>query len=245
MRYFVQLQYNGANYHGWQKQPDAITVQEKLDQGLSKLLNQPIESVGSGRTDKGVHAKAQIAHFDTNKLIPENFAFRLNAVLPFDIVIDKVVQVQDEAHARFDAESRAYQYYLSYKNDPFLHGLFYKYTKQLDFDLMNEACKVLFKHKDFESFSKVHTDVKTFNCDIFEAYWKKENQQYVFYIKANRFLRNMVRAIVGTLLEVGTRNISIQDFEHVILAKDRCKAGTSVPAEGLFLSEVNYPSSLF
>jgi len=245
MRYFLKLHYKGTKYHGWQKQPNAITVQAVLDDALSKFFRQEVLSVGSGRTDTGVHAKTQVVHIDIAHAFDTNRAlYSLNGILPYDIVIDEIYAVKEGVHARFAPVSRAYQYYLSYQADAFSHGLFYHYKKPLDFDKMNEVAKVLFEYIDFESFSKVHTDVHTFNCKITEAYWREENGVYIFYIKADRFLRGMVRTIVGTLLEVGKGNLDIEGFENIILQKSRKVAGSAVPAQGLFLWEVNYPKDV-
>ena len=217
-------------------------MQGLLDTALSTYLRAEISTVGSGRTDSGVHAYTQLAHFEFDKtLIPREINYRLNALLPHDIVVKEVYQVNSDAHARFSPTSRAYQYYLSSESDPFRHGLFYYFYKEVDYDLMNEAAKILFEFTDFESFSKKHTDVHTFNCKITEAYWREEKGIYIFYIKADRFLRGMVRTIVGTLLEVGTGNLSLEGFKEIIKQKDRQAAGRAVPADGLFLWEVNYP----
>jgi len=242
MRYFIQLQYKGTDYHGWQKQPNATTVQECLEKALSTYLRTNISITGSGRTDSGVHAHIQVAHFDyTPNLDERETVYRLNALLPHDIVVNRLYAVSEDAHARFSPEARAYQYFLSDKRTPFREGLYYYFSKKLDFEVMNQAAKLLYRFRDFESFSKVHTDVHTFHCNITEAYWREENETAIFYIKADRFLRGMVRTIVGTLIDVGLHKIDCHDFENIILQKNRKKAGRAVPAEGLFLWEVNYP----
>jgi tRNA pseudouridine38-40 synthase len=245
-RYFIFLAYNGKNYCGWQIQPNGITVQEKLEQGLSLLLRTSISVTGAGRTDTGVHARKMIAHFDYDgdDLQPELLTDKLNRILPFDIAVDSIVPVSQEAHARFDAVSRTYKYYLMQEKNPFYYDTAYKITHPLDFNRMNQAAALLLEYIDFTSFSKLHTDVKTNNCLIMKAEWKKEGECWVFTIEADRFLRNMVRAIVGTLLEVGRGKLSVADFLEIIESKDRGKAGTSAPAHALFLHEVKYREEL-
>lgn len=246
MRYFLYLSYNGTRYHGWQKQPKSISVQEVLEEKLSIVLRKPIELVGSGRTDSGVHAKLQVAHFNFDEALNLNDCiYKFNKILPPDIAIHNLVKVKEEAHARFDALSRSYEYYIDLLKNPFRTGLSYHYTNTLDVAAMNEAAKHLLGKQDFESFSKVKTDVHTFNCDIFEARWEKDNDQLIFYVSANRFLRGMVRALVGTLLDVGTGKISSADFKQIIAAKDRTKAGRAVPPHGLYLTDIIYPKENF
>jgi tRNA pseudouridine38-40 synthase len=243
MRYFIECAYRGSNYSGWQIQNNALTIQEVIEKALSILLKHKIEITGSSRTDAGVHAKQQMAHFDVDEEIDnlENLVYRANKVLPFDISIQQIYIVGDDYHSRFEAISRKYEYRISRKKNPFQRGLSYEFNGNLNIDQMNEACKILFKYIDYQCFSKINTDVLTFNCTISEAHWVEEaDNLLVFHIKANRFLRGMVRAIVGTLLEIGLGKISVSDFEKIILSKDRKKAGWSVPAEGLFLMEVNY-----
>jgi tRNA pseudouridine38-40 synthase len=243
MRYFIECSYRGTNYSGWQIQNNALAVQEVIEKGLTTLLKQKIVITGSSRTDAGVHAEQQMAHFDVQEEIDnlENLVYRINKVLPFEISIQKIFKVADRYHSRFEAVSRKYEYRISSKKNPFLRGLTFEFNGNLDINLINEACLILFKYTDFQCFSKIHTDVLTFNCTILEAQFIEEaNNVIVFHIKANRFLRGMVRAIVGTLLEVGLGKISLVEFEEIILSKDRKKAGWSVPAEGLFLMEVNY-----
>ncbi len=243
MRYFIECSYRGTKYCGWQIQENANTVQAEIEKALSILLKKSISIIGSSRTDTGVHAVQQIAHFDIENemLNPENLTYRLNKILPFDISIKRIFPVKDNYHCRFEATSRKYEYYISPLKNPFQRGLYYEFNQDLDLDSMSKACKILFQHLDFECFSKIKTDVNTFNCTIMEAFWeRKENDELVFHIKANRFLRGMVRAIVGTLLEVGARKLSVDDFEQIILSRNRKKAGRAVPAEGLFLMEVNY-----
>jgi tRNA pseudouridine38-40 synthase len=243
MRYFIECAYRGTNFSGWQIQNNALAVQEVIEKALSTLLKRKIDITGSSRTDAGVHAMQQMAHFDFQEEINnlDNLVYRINKVLPFDISIQRIFIVEDDYHSRFEAISRKYEYRISRKKNPFQRGLSYEFNGDLDINLMNEACKILFFNTDFQCFSKIHTDVLTFNCTIIEARWEEKiGDLLVFHIKANRFLRGMVRAIVGTLLEVGLGKISLVDFEEIILSKDRKKAGWSVPAEGLFLMEVNY-----
>lgn len=243
MRYFIECSYRGTNYSGWQIQENANTVQAEIEKGLSILMNETISITGSSRTDAGVHAIHQVAHFDTeNKgLNSENLAYRLNKILPFDISIKRIFPVKEDYHSRFEAKSRKYEYHISALKNPFKKGLFYEFNHDLNLELMNEASQKLLQYIDFECFSKIKTDVNTFNCNITEASWeRKENGTLIFQIKANRFLRGMVRAIVGTLVEVGAGKLSVDDFEQIILSKSRKKAGRAMPAEGLFLIEVNY-----
>lgn len=247
-RYFVYLAYNGKAYNGWQVQPNGMTVQQRLEEALTMLLRKPVSIVGAGRTDAGVHARLMVAHFDWVEPIVD-LAFlteKMNRVLPKDIAIYRIVPVRADAHARFDATSRTYQYHVTTCKDPFLHEFAYKWYGRLDVEKMNEACSILFDYIDFTSFSKLHTDVKTNNCRIMRAQWTAEGEgRWVFTIQADRFLRNMVRAIVGTLLEVGRGRMSLEEFRQVIEAKDRCRAGVSVPGQALFLVDVTYPEALF
>ena len=246
-RYFIYLSYNGKPFCGWQIQPNGITVQQRIEEALSTILRRPMSIVGAGRTDAGVHAQLMVAHFDSEEPISDLpfLADKLNRLLPKDIAIDRIVPVAPDAHARFDATSRTYKYYLTAKKNPFNYDLVYRYIGKLDYDLMNEACRVLFEYTDFTSFSKLHTDVKTNNCRIMEAGWKQEVDVWVFNIRADRFLRNMVRAIVGTLLEVGRGKLSLSGFREVIEAKDRGRAGTSAPGHALYLVDVTYPEKIF
>ena len=241
-RYFIHLSYKGTHYHGWQIQPNGISIQEELTKALELILRQKINLTGAGRTDTGVHAKRMTAHFDVENPIVdlESFIARLNNLLPYDIAVSGLEQVASDAHARFDAISRTYQYYLTTKKDPFSNEFAIRITRPLDFEAMNRAAAVLFEYTDFTSFSKLHTDVKTNHCKIIKAHWEQKGDYWVFTIQADRFLRNMVRAIVGTLIEVGRKKISVDDFRMIIEKKDRCAAGTSAPAQGLFLVEVEY-----
>lgn len=241
MRYFIKLAYNGTNYHGWQYQPNATSVQENLNKALQVILNSNINIMGAGRTDTGVHAKEMYAHFDFETPINiQSLIHKLNSFLPKDIVIYDIIPVHDEAHARFDATKRTYEYHINIFKDAFLEDKSWYYHHDLDIDLMNQASKILFNHIDFQCFSKVNTDVNTFECTIFEAHWKKENNTIVFTISANRFLRNMVRAIVGTIVNIGLHKISLDDFNEIIKSKNRNKAGFSVPAHGLYLTKIEY-----
>ena len=245
LRYFIEIAYNGKNYHGWQVQPNAITVQEVLDNTLSTLLRKEIKVTGAGRTDAGVHAKQMFAHFDYEEINDfSSFIFRINSFLPKDISIQDIFEVNEEAHTRFDASRREYEYVISLQKNPFSEGISYLIHQKPDVSLMNEAAKILLNYKDFQCFSRTNTDVKTYYCSINEAYWKEENSQLIFTISADRFLRNMVRAIVGTLLNIGFGKTSLQDFHEIIKSKDRTKAGASAPAHGLFLTKIEYPKSI-
>ena len=245
MRYFIELAYKGTNYHGWQYQPGADSVQETLNKALSLLLKTEIEIVGAGRTDTGVHAKQMFAHFDyETEIDAPQLVHKLNSYLPKDIVVYNILNVPDESHARFDALKRTYEYHIHTTKDAFENEGSYQYQLPLDIDKMNQACQLLFKYNDFECFSKVNTDVRTFNCVIFEAHWQQDRNKLVFTIAADRFLRNMVRAIVGTMINIGTGKISLEDFEKIIESKDRSQAGFSAPAHGLYLTKIEYKKNL-
>lgn len=243
-RYFIELAYNGSSYHGWQIQPEEPTVQEELNRALSILLREEINIVGAGRTDTGVHASFYVAHFDTQKeeIEPEQLAYKLNRITGKGIAISKIYPVSPSMHARFSAQSRTYKYYIDKKKDPFTCDYAWKVYPLPDIKLMNEACHVLYEYTDFTSFSKSHNDVKTNNCKIMEAYWEDTGRQLVFTIKADRFLRNMVRAIVGTLVEIGQGKITSADLRRIIESQNRCNAGSSVPGHALFLHAISYPS---
>jgi tRNA pseudouridine38-40 synthase len=245
-RYFIQLAYNGKDFHGWQIQPNAATVQQTLNDALSLLLSHTINVVGAGRTDTGVHASFFVAHFDLETPVndTEKLAYKLNKILPVSIRIDKIFEVDETMHARFGALSRTYHYFFSLKKEPFLNDFTTFMPYDLDVGKMNAASAILLKHSDFTSFSKLHTDVKTNNCVIDKAEWVKRNDMLIFEVKADRFLRNMVRALVGTLVLVGRNKISTSEFEEIILKKDRGAAGASAKAGGLFLSQIEYPDEI-
>jgi len=246
-RYFIQLSYKGTYYHGWQIQPNASTVQETLENALSTILKEKIETVGAGRTDTGVHARMFYTHFDSLRKElgrDKKILFQLNGILPSDIAVQNIFFVNDDVHARFDALSRTYEYHIHQKKDPFLDDFSYYLYGNPDIEKMNRSAELLFDYTDFTSFSKLHTDVKTNDCKIIQAEWKKENHRLIFTIKANRFLRGMVRAIVGTMLELGFDKICLAEFCKIIEDKDRSKAGFSVPAHGLFLVDIEYPEGL-
>jgi tRNA pseudouridine38-40 synthase len=241
-RYFIKLAFDGAGYHGWQIQKNAHSVQAEINKSLSVCIQQKIETTGCGRTDTGVHARDFYAHFDTEKVIDSNLIrYKLNTMLPATITIRDVFKVENDVHARFDAVSRTYEYKITKIKDPFRVGrAYYKYS-DLDINKMNIAAQKLLKYSDFSCFSKSRTQVKTNNCSIYQAEWKqKKNGLIVFTITANRFLRNMVRAIVGTLIEVGEGLITIEEFEKIIISGKRSNAGLSVPACGLYLTAVKY-----
>ena len=247
MRYFITLSYDGTNYHGWQIQPNGSSVQETLEQALTTLLREETSVVGAGRTDAGVHALKMIAHFDTEQQVDcQRLADKLNRILPPDIAVQCVQPVCDDPHARFSATSRTYHYYVSMAKDPFSRHRAMRLFHAPDFERMNEAACRLFGYTDFTSFSKLHTDVATTNCRIMQARWEQVSEyEWRFVIQADRFLRNMVRAVVGTLLEVGRGKMSVGEFCRVIEKKDRCSAGTSVPGHALFLVDVTYPEGVF
>ena len=241
LRYFIKFSYNGTNYHGWQSQPNAHSVQETLSKALSVVLHSEVSLMGAGRTDTGVHAKEMFAHFDLEMTIDSlKTIHQLNSYLPSDIAIFDIIRVNNDAHARFDATKRTYEYHIHSFKNVFLEQQSWCYKKELDVALMNAAATILLEHEDFQCFSKVNTEVSTFNCKIFEAFWQKENNQYVFTISANRFLRNMVRAIVGTLIKVGLHQITLTEFNAIIESKSRSEAGFSVPAHGLYLTRIDY-----
>lgn len=245
-RYFIELAFDGRAYHGWQIQPNALTVQQVLDRALSTLLRQSIHTVGCGRTDTGVHAKQLYAHFDVSHSAAlddtDRFLYQVNSLLPHDIAAKRLIAVADDAHARFDAVRRSYEYHAHTRKDPFLHGRSWLLREVPDVSAMNAAAEILQQYEDFSCFSKSHTQVHTNLCRITDAEWRWVGDgQLVFYISANRFLRNMVRAIVGTLMEIGRGEHAPEYMHEVIRSKDRSVAGTSVPACGLFLSEVTYP----
>lgn len=245
MRYFIELSYDGTPFVGWQRQPSGDSVQSCLEDALSILFRKPLSIVGAGRTDAGVHAHQLFAHVDLDEHVDQDLTFRLNKLLPKEIAVRNIIAVAQDAHARFDAVSRSYRYHITTQKNPFLQKRSYQFAKPLDLDLMNQAAKILIDHKNFKCFSKSKTDVKTYVCDIQQVHWQQNGSELVFFIQANRFLRNMVRSIVGTLIEVGLRKISISDFEAILASRDRSQAGYSVPAHGLYLEKVNYPKHIF
>lgn len=245
MRYFIDISYFGKNYHGWQTQENAITIQEILDKSLSTILKTEIKSLGSGRTDTGVHAISQVAHFDFNGNIIENFLYRINSLLPSDISINSINGVKENVSARFDAISREYIYKIHTKKSPFLNDYSYYYKRDIDIELLNKACDIIKKFKDFQTFSKVKTDVNNYNCNVSYAAIEKENNSYFFKVTSNRFLRGMVRAIMGTLFEINENKIELEFLEDIIIKKERKLAGPSVPAHGLYLNKVLYEEDIY
>ncbi|MCD4773833.1 MAG: tRNA pseudouridine(38-40) synthase TruA [Bacteroidales bacterium] len=247
-RYFIKLAYKGTNYHGWQLQDNTPTVQLAINNALSTILRKEVNITGCGRTDTGVHASNFYAHFDLEKKINtddlKKLTYKLNNFLSKDIVIFEIFAVHPEAHARFDANSRTYQYFISKRKNPFTHDISYYLFGNIDIELMNKGAKILFDYSDFTSFSKSNTQVKTNICKIIKAEWSKKEDQIIFTISADRFLRNMVRAIVGTLINLGLNKINLDDIKEIIESKNRSNAGYSVPAKGLFLTEVKYPEEI-
>ncbi len=246
-RCFILFSYDGAAYHGWQVQPNARTVQQMLEEALTTLLRTDTAVVGAGRTDAGVNAASMVAHVDLPDTIDrEQLKYKLNRILPPDIAVSDILPVKSDAHARFDAVARRYCYYVSTAKSPFARRYSYRVTGNIDFEAMNRAAAVLPEYTDFTSFSKLHTDVKTNNCRIVQAQWRRlDENHWVFEIEADRFLRNMVRAIVGTLLMVGRGKMTVDGFRQVIELRERCAAGDSAAAEALFLAEVKYPKEIY
>jgi tRNA pseudouridine38-40 synthase len=258
-RFFLELAFNGTQYHGWQVQPNAIAVQQKLNEALAILLRRPVETTGAGRTDTGVHARQLFVHFDMLTQAPQPIEggaedlqssdpFRgrlelasLNALLPYDIAVKRIIAVHADAHARFDATLRSYEYHIHFSKDPFRQNFSWQIKGELDVELMNQAAQIIMEYTDFSCFSKSNTQVKTNNCKISRAEWGREKDGLIFYISADRFLRNMVRAIVGTCMMVGRKEIEPAGIRLIIESKNRSNAGTSVPACGLYLTEVKYP----
>lgn len=243
-RYFLELMYKGAHYSGFQVQDNAPTVQAEVEKAFRVLQKQEVTLTGSSRTDTGVHARQNFFHFDFEAPLHLQFLYKINAILPRDIVIKNVYRVPADAHCRFDALSRSYRYHIYRQKDPFYEDRAYYFPYAIDINSMHEAAAVIKEYSDFTSFSKRNTQVKTFICRIIESEWRQETGQLVYYIKANRFLRGMVRGITGTMLQVGRRKLSISDFRKVIEAKDCSKADFTVPGHGLFLEEVEYPAGL-
>ncbi|SNR46730.1 tRNA pseudouridine38-40 synthase [Lutibacter agarilyticus] len=247
LRYFLEIAYKGTSYHGWQWQPNAISVQECVNKAISIILRTPIDIVGAGRTDTGVHAAQIFAHFNVEESINVNeVIYKVNSLLPNDIVVLNIFNVVDDAHARFTATSRSYEYRIYLGRNPFkLETTWQLNNKTLNIAKMNEAAEILLPYTNFKCFSRSNTNVKTYNCDITKAIWKQEGKSLVFYITADRFLRNMVRAIVGTSIDIGLGKTSINEFKQIIESENRCNAGTSAPPQGLFLTQVTYPKTIF
>ena len=247
MRYFLVISYCGTKYHGWQRQPNSLSIQQTVEEAISTILNQKILLVAAGRTDAGVHAINMYAHFDANinGEIESKLVSLINSFLNHSISIKKIMKVIDNAHARFDAISRTYKYKISFCKDPFRHERYFELRNEINFKNIKTASEILLSHSDFKSFSKTRSDVKNYLCEISKAEWELKNNRAVFTITANRFLRNMVRAIVGTLIEVGKNKISVDDFNNIIIQRDRKKAGFSVPACGLYLVNVEYSKHIF
>ena len=247
-RYFIFISYKGTSYHGWQVQSNSVTVQEILDDALSVVLSEKISTIGAGRTDAGVHAMVFCANFDS--ISPDlstikNLVFRLNRFLPEDISVNSIKKVLPDANARYSAISRTYKYYISKIKDPFFDNSSWFLHGNIDITAMNKACRLLFNHSEFTSFSRLHSNAKTNICKIYNVAWEEADNRLVFTIQADRFLRNMVRAIVGTMVEIGFGKMNLKEFEEIILAKDRCRAGKSAPAKGLFLADIEYPEEIF
>jgi len=246
LRYFFYLSYKGTHYHGWQIQPNANSVQAEVNKALAILFKREIETIGSGRTDTGVHATEQVFHADLPDSIEEETIMnKMIGLLPKDIVVNQIKLVSESAHARFDAIRRSYEYHIHFRRSPFHVNEYCYLPKKPDFETINKACQLIFGKHDFTSFSKVKTSVNNFNCQIEQAEWQVEDEKAIFYETANRFLRGMVRALVGTLLDVGYGKINIEEFKKILLAKDRRRAGQSVPPQGLYLCEVRYPETIF
>lgn len=246
MRYFIEFTYRGTDFHGSQTQPNGNTVQAEMESAFATILRTPVALTFAGRTDAGVHADKMVAHFDIDQSVPANFGARLNNLLPNSIAIRDIRRVTDEAHARFDAVARTYYYRITTRKDPFIYINHTRVAPGLNFDAMNSAAQLLLGKQDFASFCRVHTDVKTTICDVREARWIQESDtEAYFVITADRFLRNMVRAVVGTLFEIGRGKMTETQLADIIAAHDRCKAGHSAPAEGLSLVEINYPNTIY
>lgn len=245
MRYFLELEYFGKAYHGWQRQPNAVSVQQVVEKALSTLLQETVEIVGAGRTDSGVHARQIFAHFDSEADLSEEFIFRINSVLPRDISLKSLKSVKADAHARFHAVSRSYEYHVVNRKDVFVIDTAYFVQRELNVERMNEAAEILLEYNNFKCFSRSRTDVFTYNCAIENAYWEQQEDRLVFHITADRFLRNMVRAIVGTLLQIGLGKIEVQEMHRIIKSENRSEAGASVPAHGLYLTKIKYPNSIY
>ena len=245
MRYFLDLSYKGTNYHGWQQQLNAYSVQEEVEKALSIVFRTKTTVIASGRTDTGVHAVQQMVHLDVEEEFNADHVHKLNKILPQEVSINAFYKVKENANARYNASSRKYEYFITKVKNPFRYGLVYYFNKPLDVEKMNQAAAILLKHKNFQSFSKVKTEVNNFLCDIRLAHWEEKGNDLIFHIEANRFLRGMVRAIVGTMLDIGQDKISLEEFESIILKKDRREASAAAPPQGLYLVKINYPEDVF
>ncbi|MEP1096638.1 MAG: tRNA pseudouridine(38-40) synthase TruA [Cyclobacteriaceae bacterium] len=246
MRYFIDISYEGTAYHGWQIQTTGNTVQEEIEKALSTILKEEVAIMGSGRTDTGVHATQQIAHFDTiTELVPNDLVYKLNSFLPKDIAIRSIKAVENNTHARFDAVKRTYHYHIHRHKNPFKRGVSYYFKHDIDRNAILEGCEIIRNWENFECFSKVHTEVNNFNCQIFKIDWLQNEDDDLFVVTANRFLRGMVRAMVGTLLDLGTRKTNIENFKGVLESNDRSRAGRAVPPQGLFLERIEYPANIY
>lgn len=241
----MELAFFGKAYHGWQKQPNAVSVQEVVENALFKILRTPVPITGAGRTDTGVHAKQIFAHCDVEEDLAEDFVFKINSVLPVDIAVVNLFRVTDQAHARFDALSRSYEYHITGQKDPFSCDRTFYVKRPLNIEMMNRAAAILLQYDEFKCFSRSRTDVRTYNCKIEQARWEACNGKMIFHIKADRFLRNMVRAIVGTLIDIGLEKMKVEKMHEIIMSGNRSEAGASVPAHGLFLTKVEYPKKIF
>jgi len=247
-RYFIFLSFKGTSYHGWQIQPNSVTVQKMIEEALSVVLEEMISVIGAGRTDTGVHASFFCAHFDSSHSdldTNQKILFRLNSFLPKDIAANSIRKVLPDANARYSAISRTYKYYISRAKDPFSDSYSWFLQGDISIQKMNEASIILHNHSDFTSFSKLHSGAKTNICRIYEASWDVTDSKIIFTIKADRFLRNMVRSIVGTIVDIGRGKTDIKGFEEIINSRDRCRAGKSAPAKGLFLVDIEYPDEIY
>lgn len=245
VRYFMDISYRGTNFNGWQIQPNGVTVQEEIEKALSTILKTDTSILGSGRTDTGVHAMQQVAHFDAEEIDPADLTFKLNSFLGEDISINGIRPVKNDVSARFEATSRTYHYHLHQAKSPFKQGVSYYFRPELNVQKINTACEIIEGWQNFECFSKVHTEVNNFNCEIYRTKWVQDGTNHLFEISANRFLRGMVRAVVGTLIDVGLGKTSLDELRRILESNDRRKAGRAVPAEGLFLQKVEYPKEIY
>jgi len=241
----MDISYRGTSFNGWQTQPNGVTVQEELVKALSLILKTEVTVTGSGRTDTGVHAVQQIADFEAEQVVKDQLAYKLNSFLHQDIAIKSIREVKEDASARFSATARKYHYHIHQIKDPFKKGLSYHFSPTLNIEAINKACEIIRNWQNFECFSRVHTEVNHFNCNIYQAEWRKNGSDHLFIIQANRFLRGMVRAIVGTLIDVGLEKTTLEQLKEILESNDRSKAGRAVPAEGLYLQEVTYPEDIY